>query len=45
MSFFKILFLGLFCILIGGFIYFSITDVPIHQTEKIESLPTSHFQK
>lgn len=45
MTFLKILFLGLFLILIGGFAYFAVTDVPIPQSEKVETLPASHFQK
>lgn len=43
MIFFKILFIGLFLMIIGGFAYFALTDIPIHQSEQVETLPASDF--
>ena len=44
MIFFKILFVGILVILIGGFSYFAFLDVPIHQSEKVETLTAADFQ-
>lgn len=44
MIFFKILFFGLFMIIAGGFTYFAVMDVPIHQRETVQTLPASQFQ-
>ncbi len=43
MIFFKVLFIGLFLMFVGGFAYFAATDIPIHQSEKVETLPASDF--
>ena len=45
MLFLKIFLLGLLLIIIGGFTYFAITDVNIHQTEKVETLNASDFKE
>ena len=43
MNFIKILFLGLFLILIGGFGYFALTDVNIPQKEVTQTLTLSEL--
>lgn len=45
MTFVKILSLALLLIFIGGFGYFAVTDIPIHQTEKTETFTADHFKK
>ena len=45
MLFIKIFMLGLLLIVIGGFTFFAITDVTIHQTEKVEVLTASDFKE
>jgi hypothetical protein len=45
MTFFKILFSGLFLLLIAGFGYFALTDIKIHQEDVTKTLPASNFVK
>jgi hypothetical protein len=44
MIFLKVFFLGLLLLIIGGFTYFAVTDIPIHQTEKVETIRAQDFQ-
>ncbi len=44
MLFLKIVFSALFLILIGGFAYFAITDIPVRQVEKTETYSASDFR-
>lgn len=45
MLFFKIFLSGFLLILIGGFAYLAMVDIPVHQQEVVQTLPASHFQK
>lgn len=44
MIFLKVFLAGILLILIGGFAYFAVTDIPVQQTEKIENLSAEEFQ-
>lgn len=43
MLFVKVFFIALLLIVIGGFAYFAVTDIPIQQTETVETLKASDF--
>jgi len=42
--FLKVFFIAILLILIGGFAFFAITDVPVIQTDEVETIPASQFQ-
>lgn len=43
MTFIKIIFIGLVLLLVGGFAYFAVIDVPVIQTEKTIDLTANDF--
>ena len=44
MAFLKIIFFSLFLLLIAGFAYLAITDVPITQKETTTTIPANQFR-
>jgi len=43
MKFFKILFLLLFVVILGGLVWLAFTDVPVRQSEMVIDIPNDRF--